>query len=149
MKWHCLLLAAAVVWSQASAEPVQGFVDALRGPVAITATTRPPLMGNPVNDDARHKRNYDKQPPVVPHRVDGYQVDKNFNKCLDCHARPKTEFSQAVPVSESHYLDRRGTKLPQVSTRRYFCMQCHVAQEAVPLPVGNTFRGLESTAAKP
>ena len=85
----------------------------------------------------------------MPHRVDGYQVDKNFNKCLDCHARPKTEFSQAVPVSASHHVDRHGTQLPQVSTRRYFCLQCHVAQEAVPLPVGNTYRGLDATEPKP
>ena len=150
MKLRSLLLAATLIVTQAAAERAQGFIDPLRGPVAITATTRPPLMGNPVNDDTRQRRNYDKQPPVVPHRVDGYQIDKNFNKCLDCHARPKTEFSQAVPVSESHHVDRRGTILPQVSTRRYFCMQCHVAQEAVQLPVGNTFRGLEaSTAPKP
>jgi cytochrome c-type protein NapB len=54
-----------------------------------------------------------------------------------------------VPVSESHYVDRRGLQLPQVSTRRYFCMQCHVAQEAVQPLVGNTFRGLEVAAQKP
>ena len=51
------------------------------------------------------------QPPTIPHRVDGYQVDKNFNKCLDCHARAKTEFSQAIPVSATHYIDRSGKVL--------------------------------------
>ena len=83
------------------------------------------------------------QPPIIPHRVDGYQVDKNFNKCLDCHARGKTEFTQADPVSATHYIDRDGKVLTQISTRRYFCMQCHVAQDAVPPLVGNTLPGVD------
>ena len=119
------------------------FTDALRGPTPITATTEPPRLGNAVNDDRRLPRNYSFQPPVIPHRIDGYQVDKNFNKCLDCHAREKTAFSQAIPVSASHYVDRSGKVLPQISTRRYFCMQCHVAQDPVAPLVGNGFRGVE------
>jgi nitrate reductase (cytochrome), electron transfer subunit len=142
-----LLLTLALVAAQAGAQQsVPGFVDAMRGPVPITETTRPPLLGNAVNDDQRLKRNYAAQPPIIPHRVDGYQIDKNFNKCLDCHARGKATFSQAVPVSTTHYLDRSGKELPQVSTRRYFCLQCHVAQEAVRPLVGNRFQGLESAS---
>jgi cytochrome c-type protein NapB len=123
------------------------FVDTLRGPVPITATTEPPRLGNAVNDDNRPKRNYSAQPPIIPHRIDGYQVDKNFNKCLDCHAREKTAFSQATPVSATHYIDRSGKVLDRISTRRYFCKQCHVAQENVPPLVGNTFRGDPANAA--
>lgn len=137
-----LLLVAGVACVQAAS-----FVDAMRGPVPITATTEPPRLGNAVNDDQRLKRNYSQQPPVIPHRIDGYQVDKNFNKCLDCHAREKTAFSQAVPVSETHYVDRSGKVLERISTRRYFCKQCHVAQEAVAPLVGNTFRGDPADAA--
>ena len=122
-------------------------VDAARGPTAITATTEPPRLGNAVNDDNRLKRNYSYQPPIIPHRIDGYQVDKNFNKCLDCHAREKTAFSQAIPVSETHYVDRDGKVLARISTRRYFCKQCHVAQEPVAPLVGNSFRGDPSDAA--
>jgi len=120
------------------AEPL---VDAARGPTAITATTEPPRLGNAINDDNRLKRNYSYQPPIIPHRIDGYQVDKNFNKCLDCHAREKTDFSQAIPVSKTHYIDRNGKVLDHISTRRYFCKQCHVAQENVAPLVGNGFRG--------
>jgi len=116
-------------------------VDAMRGPVPIPAQTKPPRLGNAVNDDSRLPRNYSLQPPVIPHRVDGYQVDRNFNKCLDCHARAKTEFSQAVPVSKTHYIDRDGKVLDHVSTRRYFCQQCHVAQEPMKPLVGNSFEG--------
>ena len=131
-----LALFAALAW----AEPPGQAVDAMRGPVPIAESTRPPRLGNAVNDDIRLSRNYALQPPIIPHRVDGYQVDKNFNKCLDCHARAKTEFSLAVPVSAAHYVDRNGKALDRVSTRRYFCQQCHVTQEATRPLVGNTFR---------
>ena len=128
-----LALAAALAW----AEPV---VDAMRGPTPILDTTQPPRLSNWVNDDNRMPRNFAQQPPVIPHRVDGYQIDRNFNKCLDCHARGKTEFSLAVPVSSTHYMNRDGKVLEQVSTRRYFCMQCHVAQEPAKPLVGNSFQ---------
>jgi len=131
-------LALLVVLVCAQAAP---FVDAMRGTTPITGTTAPPRLGNQVNDDHRIERNFSTQPPVIPHRIDGYQVDKNFNKCLDCHAREKTAFSQAIPVSATHYIDRSGKVLDHISTRRYFCKQCHVAQENVAPLVGNGFRG--------
>lgn len=139
------LLAAWAAWAQSP--PAPKFVDAARGPVPIDQTTHPPLLkGGAVNNDERLPRNYDMQPPIVPHRVDGYQIDKNFNKCLDCHAREKTDFSHAVPVSQTHYLDRNGKVLSHISTRRYFCMQCHVAQEPVRPLVGNSFQGVSAVA---
>ena len=136
---------AALVWA---ADPAP-FTDAARGPTPLTDTTQPPRLGNNVNDDVRQPRNYDKQPPIIPHRTDGYQIDRNFNKCLDCHARAKTEFSGAIPVSPTHYMDRNGKVLEQISSRRYFCNQCHVPQEAMARPfVGNSFRGLPGQAEK-
>lgn len=129
-----LWLTAALAW----AEPT--LVDSTRGAVPIPESTKPPRMGNAVNDDQRLPLNFAQQPPIIPHRVDGYQVDKNFNKCLDCHARAKTPFSQAIPVSAAHYIDRDGKALEQISTRRYFCMQCHVPQEPVKPLVGNSFQ---------
>jgi len=142
------LLALGLVALRAFAEPAATVVDAMRGPLPIPEATQPPLLGNAVNNDARRPRNYDLQLPIIPHRVDGYQVDKNFNKCLDCHARAKTAFSQAVPVSATHYIDRSGKVLDHVSTRRYFCMQCHVAQEPVQPLVGNSFQNADALAGK-
>ena len=130
-----LALFAALAW----AEP-PGIVDAMRGPTPIMQKTQPPRMTNEVNDDIRQPRNFAQQPPVIPHRVNGYQIDKNFNKCLDCHARAKTDFSLAVPVSSTHYMNREGKVLAQVSTRRYFCLQCHVAQEPAKPLVGNSLQ---------
>lgn len=145
---HCVLPALGLFAVLASAEPATTVVDAMRGPVPIPDATRPPLLGNAVNNDVRRPRNYDLQPPTIPHRIDGYQVDKNFNKCLDCHARAKTEFSQAVPVSSTHYIDRSGKVLDRVSTRRYFCMQCHIAQDPVQPLVGNSFQNVDTVAGK-
>ncbi|HET7793782.1 MAG TPA: nitrate reductase cytochrome c-type subunit [Rhizobacter sp.] len=142
-----LATAAAAGWAQAASAPA-GFTDAARGPVPIMKSTEPPRLGNAVNNDRRLTRNYDLQPPIIPHRVDGYQIDRNFNKCLDCHARDKTAVSLAVPVSATHYIDRSGKVLDRISTRRYFCQQCHVAQEDVTPLVGNRFQGL-GTDARP
>jgi nitrate reductase (cytochrome), electron transfer subunit len=143
MRVHAAGLLLVLLAASAVAQAPTKFIDGLRGETPIPEETHPPRLSNWVNNDQRVTRNWDKQPPIVPHRVDGYQIDKNFNKCMDCHARERTPFSQAIPVSETHYIDRSGKVLDRISTRRYFCMQCHVAQEAVSLPVGNTFRGVQ------
>jgi len=81
----------------------------------------------------------------IPHNTGGYQITKNFNKCMDCHAWQKTKASGATKVSVTHFRTREGQELDNISPRRYFCTQCHVAQtDAKPL-VENTFeraRGL-------
>ncbi|KQY89334.1 nitrate reductase cytochrome c-type subunit [Pelomonas sp. Root1444] len=139
-----LLCLCAGLASAQTQPPARSFTDAARGPTPITESTKPPPLANAINDDVRRTRNYAMQPPTIPHRVDGYQIDKNFNKCLDCHARARTETSQAVPVSITHYMDRDGRVLGQVSTRRYFCMQCHVAQDAARPLVNNTFQDVDT-----
>ena len=81
------------------------------------------------------------QPPVIPHHVKGYQITKNVNTCMACHSRKKAPEYGATPVGKSHYLDRDGKEHPNISTRRYFCLQCHVPQyDAEPL-VTSTFKG--------
>lgn len=137
----CLGSTLALAQQPQTAKP---FVDAARGSTPIPELTKPPVLGNAVNDDLRRTRNYAMQPPTIPHRVDGYQVDKNFNKCLDCHARAKIEMSQAIPVSITHYMDRDGRMLGQISTRRYFCLQCHVSQDAVNPIVPNNFQDIDT-----
>ena len=139
MKPRCVVLAGLALLCALPAIPAP-FVDAMRGPVPIMEEATPARLGNAVNDDNRLKRNHRYQPPIIPHRVDSYQVDKNFNKCLDCHARANTPFSLAIPVSSTHYVNRGGKVLDHVSTRRYFCQQCHVAQDDVPPLVGNSFK---------
>ena len=48
-------------------------------------------------------------------------------------------------VSVTHYMDRDGNFLADVSPRRYFCEQCHVVQtDANPL-LANEFHGYRSS----
>ena len=68
-----------------------------------------------------------------------YQINKDHNGCLSCHARTKAEEMRAIAISPTHYVDRDGHQLADVSPRRFFCTQCHVPQaDAKPL-VTNTF----------
>ncbi len=98
-----------------------------------------PRIPKVVNDDKRQVRNYPEQPPLIPHRIDGYQIDKRLNKCMTCHSRKAIENSQAPMISITHYMNRDNQFLASVSPRRFFCTQCHVPQtEARPL-VENTF----------
>jgi len=135
------ILAATLTW----AAPPAPLTDAMRGPVPIAESTRPPvLQGGAENKDMRRTRAYSMQPPTIPHRVDGYQIDRNANKCLTCHARTKIEQTQAIPLSVTHYMDRNGNVLADISPRRYFCDQCHVAQMDVKALVGNTFEDVDT-----
>lgn len=97
-------------------------------------------------DHAAADRDYVQQPPLIPHTIQGYQVTKNFNKCMDCHAFQKAKLTGATKVSVTHFKTRDGVELDNISPRRYFCTQCHVPQtDAKPL-VDNTFqraRGLQ------
>lgn len=91
-------------------------------------------------DTAPIPRDYVQQPPLVPHKVDGYSITKNFNKCMDCHSWTRYKESGATKVSLTHFKTRDGQELSNISPRRYFCLQCHVPQaDAKPL-VGNTFQ---------
>jgi len=131
------LLALALAAFAAQAQTPN--VDAMRGRTPVADETRPPPLGNPENKDVRRERAYSMQPPTIPHKIDNYQVDLNVNACLGCHSRGRAPVTQAVAVSVSHYMDRDGNFLAEISPRRYFCEQCHVPQvDAKPL-VGNAF----------
>ena len=91
-------------------------------------------------------RNYEQQPPLIPHAIKNYNITRNFNRCLDCHAWNKAKETGATKVGESHFKDRDGKPTKNVSPRRYFCVQCHVPQaDAKPLVV-NTFKGVPKAA---
>jgi cytochrome c-type protein NapB len=142
----CVLggLATAALASPALAD--EETIATLRGATISEAPDAPP-MANVMNKDLRRTRNYPEQPPTIPHKIDGYQVDLNSNKCLSCHSRVATGRSQAPMVSITHFMDRDGQFLASISPRRYFCNQCHVVQtEARPL-VANDFIDIDTLLA--
>ena len=109
------------------------------GGAAPEKTTKANIY-RPERDSAPIPRNYEKQPPLIPHSIQGYEVTQNFNKCFDCHSQDRAKEVGATPVGKSHYLTRDNNRLSNISPRRYFCMQCHVPQfDAEPL-VENTYK---------
>jgi cytochrome c-type protein NapB len=119
-------------------------VATLRDSTSIETQKEPKIIPEVTNDDIKQKRNYPMQPPVIPHKVRNYQVDLKVNKCMSCHSRNRTDESQAPMVSVTHYMNREGNFLAEISPRRYFCNQCHVPQvDAKPL-VENTFKDMNS-----
>ena len=127
----------------AGPEPVK--ITALRGGTPLTQDN-PPTASHQERDHAPVQRDFVQQPPLIPHNTVAYQVTKNFNKCMDCHGWSKAAAAGATKLSVTHFRDREGVELDNVSPRRYFCTQCHVPQtDAKPL-VDNTFqraRGLQ------
>lgn len=122
--------------------------DPLRGPVPVLEEARPAPMVQTENDDKKRVRSYAMQPPTIPHKTDNYQVDRFANRCMMCHARTRAPETQATPISITHYQDRDGNFLADVSPRRYFCEQCHVVQMESDPAVQNRFRDVESMIRK-
>ena len=136
---RALLLALVLVAASAVAQVVNPQLQGLRGATPLDSESRPPPIPRTVNDDVRRARSHPAQPPVIPHQTDNYQVDLRFNKCMDCHGRARTQESGAPMVSVTHYQDRDGNMLGEISARRYFCTGCHVMQTDARVPVKNTF----------
>ena len=119
-------------------------IATLRDNTSIETQKTPDKMPDVTNTDIKKSRAYPMQPPLIPHKVRNYQVDLKANTCMSCHSRKRTEESQAPMVSVTHYMDRDGNFLAEVSPRRYFCNQCHVPQlDAKPL-VENTFVDMDT-----
>jgi cytochrome c-type protein NapB len=116
-------------------------VKSLRGDVGLDDTAPPPaVVKQDTPSDGMFGRAYRQQPPLIPHRIETYQVTKDFNQCMTCHDWPANIKAGAPKVSETHYNDREGNRLDKISGTRFFCTQCHVPQlDAKPL-VQSTFR---------
>jgi cytochrome c-type protein NapB len=119
-------------------------VDALRRAIPLQTEGEPLAIAKVDDRDIRRERAYPMQPPTIPHAIDGYQLDRNVNKCMDCHSRNRAEEFQAVPVSVTHYMDRDGNFLAAISPRRYFCTACHVVQHDAKPVVDNAFTDVDT-----
>lgn len=138
-------LVLAVLFSPISAMAVESNeVATLRDQTTIDMQKTPNVIPKVDNKDIKQSRNYPMQPPVIPHSTRNYYINLNNNKCMSCHSRQQTEKSQAPMVSVTHYMNRDGNFLAEISPRRYFCNQCHVTQlDAKPL-VENDFIDMHS-----
>jgi cytochrome c-type protein NapB len=139
-----LVLLISLLAGGTSSLLAQGLTSALRGPTPLNDEGAAPPMTPMRNTAEREMRNYPEQPPVIPHSIDGYQIDLNSNKCLTCHARARTGESQAPMVSITHFMDRDGQFLASISPRRFFCTECHVPQNVTNPPVSNDFVDIDT-----
>ncbi len=139
MKRSTFFIAAMFVAGTTLAQSASDEIATLRH-YTLGDEPEPPRIADIIDSDERRARIHPMQPPTIPHKIDNYQVDLRANRCLSCHSRTRVEESQAPMVSVTHYTDRDGIVLAEVSPRRYFCTQCHAAQtDAKPL-VQNTFQ---------
>jgi cytochrome c-type protein NapB len=119
-------------------------LKALRGNVPLEQEAPAPLLKQWQRDRDPIPRDYVQQPPLIPHSIASYQITRNANKCLDCHSWSRYKEFGATKISLTHFKDRSGTELADVSARRYFCTTCHVPQvDAKPL-VENTFKPIHA-----
>ena len=114
-------------------------LQSLRGATALDQDARA-AEPNKQYTGKLFERNYRQQPPLVPHKIDSYQIDLKANQCIGCHDWPQNTAAGAPKISETHYIDRTGVRLNHVSTARWFCTQCHVPQEEATELVPNTFK---------
>lgn len=150
---HVLTLAAAAWLAAASACAIAqqpGTVKPLRGDVPIEATSNADSFRTE-RDRLPIARDFVQQPPLIPHTIQGYNITRNYNKCMDCHSWSRYQEAGATKVSIAHFKDSEGRELSNISPRRYFCTQCHVPQtEAKPI-VANEFqpaKGLRDVKVK-
>src|SRR3569833_2562330 len=142
------MLLAAMIAAGSSSLLAQSVSSGLRGPTPLNSEGPAPPMTPMKNTSERESRNYPEQPPVIPHMIDGYQIDLNSNKCLSCPARSRTSKSQAPMVSITHFMDRDGQFLASISPRRFFCTEYHVPQNTATPPVSNDFTDIDTLLSR-
>ncbi len=113
-------------------------VESLRGDSALDNNANKAMKFKVKTQQGGFQRSFDLQPPMVPHKVDKYTVTLKNNGCLKCHSKKSHKKEKAPMVGESHFKTRDGKVLEKISSRRYFCSQCHAPQiDGAPL-VENT-----------
>jgi cytochrome c-type protein NapB len=137
---NVIALAAILALATTAAAQQRPPVTSLRGELGVEDANPPPnIAKQAMPADGKFGRAYRQQPPLIPHRIEGYQVTRDFNQCLSCHDWPASVKSGALKLPESHYVGPDGQRLDRVSGALFFCTQCHVPQnDAKPL-VTNTF----------
>lgn len=135
-----IALGLTVAFSSAMAEQV----TSLRGTNDLEIGSNLVTIKHVQQDQEPIERDYVQQPPLVPHKIEGYRINLKFNKCLSCHSWKNYKKARATKISQTHFSDRQENVMSNVSSRRYFCTQCHVPQmKATPL-VENEFKPVDS-----
>lgn len=141
-----LAILALALWQPASAQQAAPTVQTLRGADVDDADAAPDAksyVGKAPGSQKPIERTFTGQPPVIPHSIAGFPaITLERNGCLFCHGPQSYKTARAPKAGDSHFKDRDGNSLAEVSPARNDCTSCHVPQaDATPL-VPNTFRGV-------
>ena len=118
--------------------------ESLRGSTPLEDEAAPPRLKDFPKDAPKTIPAYAGQPPSIPHGIRGYNITANNNPCLTCHNLANAHKFKATPIGTSHFKDRDGNLLSDVSPSRYNCTQCHVPQKDAPPLIENLFEPVES-----
>ena len=121
-----------------------GGVQSLRGTPQISEPGPSPEIKKQATNQ-RFGRAYRQQPPLIPHKIEKYQINLKVNQCMRCHDWPYSVEEGAPKISETHYIDRSGVALDKVAKTRWFCTQCHVPQVYTRPLVPNRFKSAFET----
>ncbi len=119
-------------------------VKSLRGTRDLDAGSEPPEIHRLIADDRPIPRDFVQQPPLIPHKTEGYQINKDYNKCLSCHSWANYKQAKATKVPPTHFQDRDGNERANLSPGRFFCTQCHVHQEDTQPLIENEFEPVKA-----
>ena len=153
-KFTTILLAtlALAPWQPASAQQAAPKVQTLRGAGTADKDQAPedkPYVGKAPGSQKPIASTFTGQPPVIPHTVEDLDViTLAGNPCLACHGPANYKYVNAPKIADSHFKDRDGKTLTEVSQARYQCTLCHVPQADVKPLVQNTFRGVVEAKKK-
>ncbi len=141
--WWMAGACAALFVLGATTLPADELANGLRGATPLNEEPHAPKIAPIENKDVKRGRAYTSQPPTIPHDIEKYEITRNVNMCMYCHARVRNNEFGAPMVSATHYMDREFDFLAEISPRRYFCTQCHVPQADITAPVSNTFMDVD------
>jgi cytochrome c-type protein NapB len=87
-------------------------------------------------------RNFEAQPPLIPHTIENYEISATENACWDCHNSDDFKGKKMPMVGKSHLIGPVVADVtPKLNMQRWQCDTCHVPQvDAQPL-VDNVFQG--------
>ena len=119
-------------------------VKSLRGDLALEQDSVAPTLKHFQKDEEPIERDYLQQPPLIPHKIAEYRITLKHNKCLSCHSWTNYKARGATKISQTHFENREGAVMSNVSGLRYFCTQCHVPQVKAKELIANDFEPVDS-----
>ncbi|MCW8923377.1 MAG: nitrate reductase cytochrome c-type subunit [Gammaproteobacteria bacterium] len=123
-------------------------ISSLRGDHDLNAGANKAIKSKQTTQKDGFGRSYKQQPPMIPHKIDKDKITLKTNTCMKCHSKATYKKEKAPMVGKSHFMSRDGKELKKVSSRRYFCNQCHAPQNSAKPLVGNNFVGTKYVPGK-